>query len=294
MKSYTVEDIFGERWLLAGGPKTGKSSMAESFPKKLVVLDCDGAQNKYVYDGSDCEKIVCESVKDVRQGIKHIARYEYATCVLDPVDRLVTWLSQDISRRSQKSCIADIKYGVGWGRLHAVVIDLITQFWAACETSSGLVASIIVAHAKTGDEGIKSMAVNKSLIDWFQGSVNNIGFCYKLKGGKGGRTDFLVDLSGDSNVESGCRNPVLQGAGSIGNRYGAVEALFEPDPKEVAKYLKWLEKDGGIGRTQFLGMCEEDGKTSQAAVLKRLKAMKARPTLLSKFQNRAGVHSDEE
>jgi hypothetical protein len=77
--------------LLHGGPGTGKTRAALSFPGPLAVLDLEGGTS--LYDG-DFQVLRTKDIRVIEQAINELARGGYATVVIDPLT--VLWhLLQD-------------------------------------------------------------------------------------------------------------------------------------------------------------------------------------------------------
>jgi hypothetical protein len=268
-------EILGERWLLMGKPKVGKSTMAASFPDPLVI-NLDGAGNKYVfpsemridcYDYADCKKAVTQVAK--RQG--------WRTLIFDPIDKLVTFIDLNISKDKRYSCIADIPHGGGWSRQVALFNQFLEEFWSAAERNPNLAASIIVAHSKQSDDG-QSLTIRKALHSYLQGGVNNIVYCMKKM--VSDQLSFTANLSGSEVCEAGCRNPTLQQAGTIQSNWKDVVSLFDPPFDKMQKALAWAETKGGIPRAEFQRYAHARGKTTNFEMFELLKSMRDQPAML--------------
>lgn len=276
--------IDGDRWLIMGAPKSGKSTLGNTFPDPLVI-DLDGKANKYAY--VDSERIICHNLKEAKRALTKIKSCEFQTAILDPLDRIVEWISMDICSKGNKEAIGDFAYNKGRDRLDAQTKIFVNSFWDAVEGNENLKATIIIAHCQSSDD-TAFLVVPKHIRSWLTGIVSNIGFTFKRKSGQ--NNECLLDLNGTNVAEAGCRSPTLNAAGTIPNDYEEIVDLFRPDPKDVTKLLTWLEKEGGIPRKLFLAFCEQDGKDDEIDVYARLRKLRKRPKLLAKYQRRMENH----
>ncbi|KPK66778.1 MAG: hypothetical protein AMS21_01090 [Gemmatimonas sp. SG8_38_2] len=280
-------EIWGERWLLMGRPKVGKSTLAASFPKPLAI-NLDGAGNKYVfgvdsminaYTYEDCVKAIGEAKK--RQG--------WETLILDPVDKFVTFLNRFVAKTCKKETIADVAHGRGYAKQVALFKQYLEDFWAIAESRSETCASIIIAHSKKGECG-ESLTIRDRLHSYIQGGVNNIVYCYKQRG-EGNNLSFHADLSGSENVEAGCRNPVLQGAGCIPASFKSVLALFGPDGASMDKAYGWLVRKGGVDQAGFISWCNDQGMITDIEKYEYIRLVRENAAMLENLKKKMAERS---
>lgn len=288
-------EFFGERWLLMGKPKTGKSEAAASFPD-VYVINGDGPINRYAYR----DALVRDDVGDWAGFQRALDRAEkdksWRTLILDTADKMVISMNRSICIAKKEASIGDIPHGAGWERQVARFTQYMERFWSIAEARSDLVASIVVAHSKIGDDGQKSLVIRKAMMTYLQGSVCSIAYAYKRRkkdeeGNK--RVRYFLDLSGDQGCEAGCRNFTLNEAGDVdhtgqrGSRaFEAICGLFDPDEDKMKQALKWLQRKGGISEEQIREYCEDRDLGHEAELYDLIKGMRKSKTLFLKVQKR--------
>jgi hypothetical protein len=269
-------EIWGERWLFLGKPKVGKSTMAATFPD-IHAINLDGAMNKYVYPKE--RRTDCYNIADVKTAFGEARkRHDWTTLIMDPIDKLVTWIDADISEKAHKPSIADIAHGGGYSRQVAQFTQILDQFWALAESRPSLCASIICAHSKSGDDG-QSLVIRKALHTYLQGSVNNILYLSKVKDGDG--LSYRADLSGSDKIEAGCRNPTLQSAGIVPASFTAILELFNPSNAAMEKALSWMETKGGVDRNAFVAKAHEMGLRTNLEIYEKIRECREKPAMLA-------------
>lgn len=285
-------EFFGERWLIMGKPKVGKSEAAASFPDAYVI-NGDGPINRYAYRSA----LVRDDVNDWGEFQQALDRAQkkkgWRTLILDTADKLVVAMNRSICASKKLPSIGDIPHGAGWERQVARFTQYLEKFWSVAESRSDLVGSIIVAHSKKGDDG-QSLVIRKALMTYIQGGVCNIAFAYKQRGkGDDGerRLRYYLDLSGGQMVEAGCRNFVLQNAGEVdhtgkrGSRaFAALCDLFSPDDDKMEQALRWLHRKGGIEEEAIREYGEEEGIETDAELFELIKSMRKSKSLFQKVK----------
>ena len=116
--------LAGQKWLLYGPPKIGKSTFASSAPGNPLFLDCEDGLGFL-----DCYPLPCTSWAGVIAGIDAIARggHAHRTIVIDTVDRFVmlateyTVATLNATAKDPVESIGDFGFGKGYGRLRAVL-----------------------------------------------------------------------------------------------------------------------------------------------------------------------------
>jgi hypothetical protein len=272
-------EILGERWLLQGKPKVGKSFMAASFPNPKVI-NGDGAANKYIYPQD--ARLDCYTMVDFKKALIDASQDpSWQTLILDTLDKLVIAINNSICKDKRFASIADVPHGGGWSRQVAMLNQYLEDFWATAERRPNLVASVIVAHSKKSDDG-QTLSIRQSLHSAVQGGVNNI--VYVSKHSTSGKLTFRANLSGSESMEAGCRNPTLQGAGTIDNDWTSVVKLFDPPPDKMYKALSWVQQKGGIDRDTFLQYAYARGRTTNFEIFELMKSMRDQPAMLKSVQ----------
>jgi hypothetical protein len=293
-------EFFGERWLLLGRPKTGKSEAAASFPN-VYVINGDGPINRYAYRNAEVRDDT-GTWADFQQALTRAEKNpHWTTLILDTVDKLVVAMNRAICESKKMPSIGDIPHGAGWERQVARFTQYMERFWSIAEARPGLVATIVVAHSKIGDDNQKSLVIRKSLMTYLQGSVCNIGYAYKkrMKDEEGNKKlRYFIDLSGDQATEAGCRNFTLNEAGEIdhtGRRgscaFDALCDLFAPDEKKMKQALKWLQQKGGIEEEDIREYCADREMRSDAELYEFIKRLRRSKTQLSKVKK--SIESEE-
>lgn len=271
-------EFFGERWLVMGKPKVGKSFFAASFPD-VYVINLDGPLNRYAYR----DAVVRDDVRDWGDAQAALSRAKksagWRTLVLDTCDKLVVMMNQAICAAKSEASIGDIPHGAGWERQVARFSQFLEQFWSIAEEREDLAGTIVVAHSKKGDDG-QSLVIRKALMSYLQGGVCNIVYAYKERrkdeeGKK--KLNYMLDLSGSRGVEAGCRNETLQEAGEVESSFDSVCDLFS-DEDNLKKALRWLQK-GGIDKGKLTEFCHDFGISSGSLQYELIKAMRKSKTL---------------
>jgi hypothetical protein len=268
-------EIWGERWLFLGKPKAGKSTMAATYPDYLA-LNLDGAMNKYVYPKD--KRIDCYNLDDIKTAFGEARkRSDWSSLILDPIDKVVTWINADICDKAHKASIADVGHGGGYSRQVAQFVQVLDTFWNIAESRPNLCASIICAHSKSGDDG-QSLVIRKALHTYLQGSVNNIIYISKTKTSEG--LNFRADLSGSDKIEAGCRNPTLMTAGIIPASFTSIIEQFNPSRAAMDKAYSWLESKGGVDRQAFITKARSMGLMTDLELYEKIRECREKPAVL--------------
>jgi len=269
--------LVGDRTLLMGPPKSGKSTMAATFPG-VVVLNFDRLSNvKYVYKKTmpNIVKVFnISSLSEFEDALKWMDqnKAKWYVGVLDVLDILATLLDARVVKSLRKDtetrdaiAVADAGYGKGYDRQFQVFKDALVRFWAACEGNKNCLQSIIVAHTQAGGSGKgEKLILRDRLATYLTGQVEHIGYVFKDKGSDG-EVKFLVDFAGNAHRECGGRNSALNHHEpfypSCENMIEIADSAEDGDNEEepmsddkdqrvaeakakYAKALMWLEKNG--------------------------------------------------
>lgn len=114
----------GQRWLLYGPPKIGKSTFASEAPGAPLFLDCEDGLNFL-----DAYSLPCHSWAAAMAAIDLISKssHEHKTIVIDTVDRFVSMASEHVvaslnaTSKTQAETIGDFGFGKGYARLREVL-----------------------------------------------------------------------------------------------------------------------------------------------------------------------------
>lgn len=236
--------IDGERFLLFGPPKGGKSTMAASFPLPAII-NLDGASNErgpYRTAKRRGLVITCTDLDEVNAALDDFKgrQGQWHTLVLDLVDYINVMIDERICVRAKTDTVADIEYGGGWDRQFRHFIRIMEKFWSVAESNPNLKASVLLAHCDSGAK--QKMLLREKLAKYITGMVQHIGYVWKQK--RVGGTEYMVDFSGDEAREAGSRNSVLQAAKEVKSSYTSIVEVFDPGKSEYERAVKWLTKKG--------------------------------------------------
>lgn len=112
--------LMGQRWLLYGPPKIGKSTFAASAPGNPLFLDCEDGTGFF-----DAYSMPITSWPKAMETIRLIAAgdHDHKTIVIDTVDRFVAMASDYVlaelnaSSKTPLAHISDAGFGKGYARL---------------------------------------------------------------------------------------------------------------------------------------------------------------------------------
>jgi len=203
----------GEVWCLEGPPKTGKTTMASTFPDALLI-DVEGG-GKYV----ECYRVVPHNLRELEDIISmlRINSSRYKTIILDSVDLTSLWIERDICQSKKVPSISSIPYGEGRSLLNTRLISLLDDLRSLNKTL------VLITHTRDSS-GKHSMLLTEQLATYVKGHSGIIGFCYKVK--KHGKVRCLVDLTGGGDSEAGSRHPILSKIGDAPNKYSEIVSRF--------------------------------------------------------------------
>lgn len=221
--------------VLVGNPKSGKTTLAASFPDSYVIELEKGGADRVSGTIDDVT-----SIAEFRESLKlAVKEPKIKTIVIDTIDQLSDWLEDEIAKQFGLDSIAERKTGVDgrqvWGEYRARLSALLGYL----EASNKLI--ILNAHCKDPklDEqnniiipaGINLPGKNSGVL---AGRAKLIGYCYKKETGTG-NTYFLSFKGGPlgtwgSRVDE-LNDKVLQLPRE--NPYSAIDNVFKPLSKSV-------------------------------------------------------------
>lgn len=128
------------RMMIYGENGVGKSTLASSFPKPLVLNIEDGVGDLDV-DSTDVIKSTCEFM----EWLVHLYDSDYETVVVDTVDWLEKIVFAEVASKAGKSTIEEIGFGKGYQAVDREWQAIIKGFTALWNQNRHIV---LVAHAK--------------------------------------------------------------------------------------------------------------------------------------------------
>lgn len=239
----------GLAWLLHGEPKTGKTFLASTFPKPLLVeIDPKGAE--YVPQAYEYTPKSLDEVSAIPSAFQDDDFYK--TVILDTVDSLAGWITDEICNREGVKYIGKIEYGQGRDELNSRLTRLIDNYRRAClQTNKTL---IIIMHGRA--EHKKSLQLSEPLERWIRGQVSVIGYCHKQL--VQGRMQYYVDYSGGSgNTTAGSRHPLLSSIGNLSNNYYVIEDEFNKYGIKLKTFYGDDKKPGILAWYKSMGISKE-------------------------------------
>lgn len=215
--------LWGDRFLLTGPPKAGKSTMAATFPRPFVI-NTDGPSNeKYIYLAENPNAIIenVYSYEDLNKAIDQAKNQSkrWDTLILDLLDVAFAWGDQEVVKsldrklRTKHFSIGEAEYGAGWEGQYVAFQQTLLRFWAAAEQNKHLCASVVIAHSYIGKKGKETLLMRDKLSKYVQGRVQHVA--HILKARVKGELEFSVDFGGGTFREAGSRCRALQSAGII-------------------------------------------------------------------------------
>lgn len=201
--------LAGQRWLLYGPPKIGKSTFASKAPGNPLFLDCEDGLNFL-----DCYTLPTASWPAITAAIDAIARpgHDHKTIVIDTVDRFVA-MAQDYAVQTlnatskiQAETIGDFGYGKGYARLREI-LDA-----ALYKLAGGGRLLLFLSHEREQTEEGKPTVVKPSTARTQQ----VLGFCDVI-----GRVE--LDAQGERRIRFRATPGVVAGSRGKGS-----EPLFPP------------------------------------------------------------------
>jgi hypothetical protein len=198
------------RLFLYGKPKTGKTTSVSKLPRHLII----DTEVKGEYDGelkggtSYCDgaySIVVDGLPRLRATMEYAKEHqsEIDFVVLDTIDHIEQWVTDDICNSHKVKHIGDLPHGKGWSMMKTKVMQIIEAF---ARISKHL---IVIGHQKDGhgDGEIQVDQINLTgkLKTQMCSVMDGIGRVYRE-----GDT-LMVDFRGGTNTDAGTRLPALAG-----------------------------------------------------------------------------------
>ena len=105
-----VKGFKGEKFLIHGEPKIGKTTLANEFPKPLFIATESG------HSHIDCSLLKANSWKLFLEACAVVAKGEHGceTIIVDTSDRLVKYCSEQVCKDNAIGHPADLAMGKGW------------------------------------------------------------------------------------------------------------------------------------------------------------------------------------
>jgi len=227
-----LEGIPANFSLLVFGPsKVGKTTMIADWPK-AIILECEPGGADLV----KCRKMDIDSLPHFRDAYKLLMLdTEYDTVVVDTLDRVATWVEDEICTEMKIGSILESprgeRNGAQWGEYKSRILQVI----AAMEKLPKKI--IFLAHTKRTETDGQGVVINPRTINLYGSTaistmalIQNIGYMF-AKETDGGKTKRYLSFAPGINVECGSRHPAL--ADKIleipkGRGYEVFAACFEP------------------------------------------------------------------
>jgi len=219
-------------WLISGLAKHGKTTLASSIPGSVLL---------------ELEKGGADYVEGWIQEIHNLATFRQAfvaackepqvkTIVVDTLDMLLAWLSDEVAEKYGLESMSEKKEGVSgyelWDVLTRKVADVISGF----KYCGKLVVAL--AHFKEPKLNKDNKLVVTAAIDAPSGKIGNhicahadaIGVCSKER--VGSKMQYKISFEGGGPIGTfGSRIPDLENKTIIlpeKNQWSAIEAIFKP------------------------------------------------------------------
>lgn len=220
-------------FLLVGHPKSGKTTLAASFPDSYILeLEKNGADRVegriHEIDELDQFTQVLELVM-ADDGIK--------TIVIDSIDELAHWLEDDVAKAAGLNNMSEKKPGVDGWALWAEFRQRIEGMTKYFKESGKLV--ILIAHCKSPEKDDKGVVITPAGINvsgkggaYLAAQAEMIGYAYKQV--IGGKTTHFLTFQGGPLALWGSRVEELNDKTimlSRTNPYSSFAAEFLPKAK---------------------------------------------------------------
>ena len=198
------------RLFLYGKPKVGKTSSVARLPKHLIIdTEVKGEYNGELAGGTSyCDgaySIVVDGLPRLKGAMDYVAahRDELDFVVIDTIDHIEQWVTDDICVRHKVKHIGDLPHGKGWSMMKQKVMQIIESF---ARISKHL---IIIGHQKDGhgdgEIDVDKINLTGKLKTQLCSVMDGIGRIYR-----DGNT-LMVDFRGGASTDAGTRLPALAG-----------------------------------------------------------------------------------
>lgn len=170
--------------LFWGRPGTGKTTLAASFPKPVLVLDVQERGTRSIRNVPDAKKIKIQDFPQFEEVYDYLDlhRKKYQTVVMDTVTAAQRLALEHILEVERGEDMSQRK----WGKVGGLLIETIQRFRTLAESGINV---IFIAHDRTShsdyDEGDSSLIdpqvgamVMPSVASYLNGAVDVIGQCY--------------------------------------------------------------------------------------------------------------------
>lgn len=244
--------------LLVGHPKSGKTTLAASFPNSYVLeLEKNGA-DRVPFKGARIHDI--NDLAAFQEIIPLImAEDEIKTIVIDSIDELASWLQADIAKDAGVEFIGKPRPGVDSRQLWGEFAQRINGLTGYLKESGKLV--ILIAHCKAPEKDDQGRVITPAGINvsgkggaYIAAQAEMIGFVgVRTVGGKGQHylsfkapSDLAIWRSRVDELQD--REIILDKA----NPYKSIEAVFdEPAPRPAVEIVPApVVANGANGRSK--------------------------------------------
>jgi hypothetical protein len=197
------------RLFIYGKPKIGKTTAIAQLPKHLIIdTEIKGTKDGGAVGGTSfCDgaySIIVGDLPTLREAHKYIVANgaEFDFIVIDTIDHIETWVSEDICAKHRVASIGDLPHGKGWAMARNQTIAVVETFAKAANKL------IIVGHQKDGhgEEQIEveKVALTGKLKTHLCSIMDGVGRITRSAEGK-----LMIDFRTGNNTDAGCRIPRL-------------------------------------------------------------------------------------
>jgi len=235
-----MDKLEGFNMILFGPPKVGKTSFAADWPDSLII-ECEP-------NGADhirCKKVDVSSMDELRQ-VYQLVRQDttFKTVVIDSLDKVSSWIEQEICKELGTTSIMESKKGerngVQWGMYKERVLAFVL---GTIKLGKNV---IFISHTKKAETDGNGSIINPKSINLYGSTasevlalVNNIGYMM-AKEVEGGKVKHFVSFKAGQAVEAGSRNASLRDKVieiPLGKGYEAIEQCFKKPAPAAPKVL---------------------------------------------------------
>ncbi|MBU2534504.1 MAG: ATP-binding protein, partial [Alphaproteobacteria bacterium] len=215
-----IDFPLNEIWCLMGAPKSGKTTMASTFPDALLI----DVENGGRYIG--CYRVIPKNLMALTEIIEELKKdsSRYKSIILDSIDLTSLWVEREICKKKKAESIGSIPYGEGRSLLNTKLISILDDLRSIGKTL------VLITHTRDSS-GKHSMLLTEALAVYVRGHSGIIAHCYKAR--ERGKVNYLIDLAGSEIDEAGSRHPLLSQITEITNDYNDLVERFNELSGEV-------------------------------------------------------------
>lgn len=215
-----------EIWLVAGPPRSGKTSFALSWPEPLWMLFDKKGMNyfeAYKYNPTSYPEVLV-AIEELNNEI-----HPYKTIIIDTVDMLAQLITEYICKKRDINALRELEFGIGYDLQHQYVISVIHRIHEIC-VKKGMTL-ILLMHTKEGHGRSTTISLTETLSRYVSARSGIAAFSYKDKDSNS--VKYWIDLTGSGVVEAGAVDPIINSLGEIPNKYDYLIMAYNTKLKEV-------------------------------------------------------------